>query len=383
MSRGHELPIIKNSKSGVIIRHKEYLGDINPSKEFSNETFPLNPGVEKTFPWLHTVAQQFEQYELRGCVFQFRSLSSDTFTTSAGGNTALGSVIMATEYNVYDADYQDKQEMENAEFSNSCKPSCSMLHPIECARGLSTVTRLYVRTPENSTSVGDQRLYDLGKFQIATVGMQGDATELPSFTIGELWVSYEVEFFKPQLNAQGPLEIALWHAGPGSILFTKTAPFGSLEEATVPGSSDIGIFSNGNKFTFRPYKHGEYVFNCGWFGEIGVNTSFVYPAITQTSGQVKIISTKLFCNGNHAQVPTFTSVVGVQSFCSQFCVEVTSSTPDNPASFTISYSGGGNFPTGSSKEMHIHIYKVPKVLGRQLEKTEDLDDFDDIPADPS
>ena len=42
----------------------------------------------------------------------------------------------------------------------------------------------------------DARLYDLGTFSIATVGMQAD-----SGVAGELWCTFEVELLKPKFNS--------------------------------------------------------------------------------------------------------------------------------------------------------------------------------------
>lgn len=189
---GQGIPEIKNSKTGVIIRHKEYLADIPASILFNLNSFPLNPGMSKTFPWLSQIATAFEEYEFRGLIFEFKSMSSDA-VLSASTSSSLGTVIMATQYDTADPDFADKVQMENHEFSNSSKPSLSFLHPIECARGQTPVTRLYTRN-ESISNAEDLKLYDLGKFEIATQGMQA-----ASGAAGELWCSYEIKFFKPQL----------------------------------------------------------------------------------------------------------------------------------------------------------------------------------------
>jgi len=51
----------------------------------------------------------------------------------------------------------------------------------------------YVRTG-NLIPNEDKRLYDYGTFNIATVGMD----VLSTGVIGELWIAYQVEFFKPK-----------------------------------------------------------------------------------------------------------------------------------------------------------------------------------------
>lgn len=201
MTGGMSPPMITNSvvNGGVIIRHREYLRDIPAATAFTNFVFPLNPGISSTFPWLSQIATSFEQYRFRGIVFEFKSTSADNVLSGAA-STALGTVVMGTKYNVLDGPFTNKFEMENWEFTTSCKPSLTCMHPIECAKSQTPQSMLYVR-PGNQTTVlnqpqGDLRLYDLANFNLAVLGMQNSGPG----AIGELWCTYEVEFFKPKLE---------------------------------------------------------------------------------------------------------------------------------------------------------------------------------------
>lgn len=240
MSGGQQIPVIRNSSTGVIIRHKEYLGDILPSTPFASTNFFINPGLSATFPWLAPIANNFEQYEWRGLVFEFRSMSGDALTST---NTALGTVIMATDYNVLAAPFTNKSAMENNEYSTSCKPSSGMIHPIECARGQTPVTRLYTRNSEPPAN-SDQRLYDIGRFQIATQGMQSDGIGV----IGELWASYEIKFLKPQVSTNNQFNLYYDHYTLGQIgdrraFLTAVKSAGSnLGTTTTAGSDSIITF---------------------------------------------------------------------------------------------------------------------------------------------
>lgn len=200
LTGGMSPPMITNSvtNGGVIVRHREYLRDILPSNPFAITTFSLNPGITGTFPWLSQIANSFEQYRFRGLIFEFKTLSADN-VLSMSASTSLGSVVLGTKYNVLDSPFDNKFEMENWEFSNSAKPSKSCIHPIECAKSQTPQSMLYVRDrppPANA----DLRLYDLANFNIATVGMQNIGGSDPSGSIGELWCSYEIEFYKPKLT---------------------------------------------------------------------------------------------------------------------------------------------------------------------------------------
>jgi len=182
------------SGGSVFVSHKEFIMDVvssSTANTFNIQEFPVQPGVSLTFPWLSQVAAQFQEYRFHGVVFHFRSMSADALNST---NTALGQVIMSTEYNAAAPPFESKPEMENAQFSNSIKPSESCLHLIECARSASVLSNLYVRTDDVDTAAQDVRFYDLCNFFIATNGCQGTSVNL-----GELWVSYEVELLKPKI----------------------------------------------------------------------------------------------------------------------------------------------------------------------------------------
>lgn len=186
---------------GTRVRHREFIQNIFASGTATNgvggfltKTFRINPAFAGTFPWLASIANQFSEYRMHGLVFQFVSTSGDALNSV---NTALGKVILATQYNVYEPDFTSPQFMENTEYSVSGKPSNSIMHGVECGKFMNVNEILYT---DDNTSSDDQRFEDMGKFTIASVGVQGDGVQL-----GELWVSYDVELLKPRQIASSLL----------------------------------------------------------------------------------------------------------------------------------------------------------------------------------
>jgi len=59
-------PSVRNTKSGFIVSHREYIQDINSSTAFVGIADYINPGNSTLFPWLSQVAQNFEQWVPRG-----------------------------------------------------------------------------------------------------------------------------------------------------------------------------------------------------------------------------------------------------------------------------------------------------------------------------
>lgn len=187
-----EVPHFGKADNSTRVRHREFIKDVtvpDVPANFTNSSYVINPSNKELFPWLSKFAENYQQYKVHGMVMYFKSTTSDY---SAAG--ALGKVAMATNYNVRDSQYQNMQELENSEFAVSGKPSVSRLHPIECAPNNGVPLIKWVRDAQyDTTSGGDDRLYDVGKFQFATQGLPGTA----GTTIGELWVTYDIEFYKP------------------------------------------------------------------------------------------------------------------------------------------------------------------------------------------
>lgn len=227
-------PMINESnKGGTLIRYREYLRDVITSPTigaFSVDNYYINPANTKTFPFLSQIAANYEQYSIEGMIFEFRSMSADALNST---NTALGSVVMATNYDALDVNFTQKSEMENYEFGNSCKPSVNMMHPIECAPKQTTLTELYT-LQGNAPAGSDLRFYHWGNFQIATIGFQA-----ASVNIGELWISYQIRLLKPKLYDALGLEIGTSTYGNNS--YTNALPLGN-GTAVLDSRNTLGVF---------------------------------------------------------------------------------------------------------------------------------------------
>jgi hypothetical protein len=219
LTNAKQIPQFTTNAQTNIVCHREYLGDINGTASFNNVAYPLNPGMPQTFPWLSTVAQNYQEYRIHGIVFEFKSLITD-FVTSG----APGVVVMSTNYNADVGNYTTKQQMENAEYAVSTKPTTDMIHGIECAPTQTITPQRYIRS--GPVPLGqDLRLYDLGTFQFATMSN-------PVQDLGELWVSYCIEFYKPILpiNVGGSVLSSHITRGPS---VSGTNPLGSTAITTL------------------------------------------------------------------------------------------------------------------------------------------------------
>jgi len=204
LMNGTQIPMFGDG-AGCVMTHREFIGDVTGSVAFTNTPYFINPGNSALFPWLSLCAAQFEEYQLLGMIVEFKSTSAVALNST---NTALGTVILATDYDTYDFAFTSKQQMEAYQFSTSAAPSLSQIHPIECDPKKNVLQNLFIRSGAPS---GDQRFYDVGVFQLATVGMQAASV------IGELWVSYQVKFMKPKLPTPLGQNLCCAHYKSGSM----------------------------------------------------------------------------------------------------------------------------------------------------------------------
>jgi len=222
---GATVPTFMNHGDGVEISHREFIADITGTSAFTLTAFALNPGLVTTFPLLANIAANFDQYEMKGLVFEYRPTSG----MISGSNTAMGTVIMATGYDPYDPNFHTKVAMESSEYSTAVAPYMNGFHPVECAPDSRLTNTSYVRT--GTVPVGASLTnYDLGTFQIATQGC-------PANVVGELWVTYHVKLKKPRLNplASGFAHIAGSAAGTCATAAVLGTTGGVIRYSNVQG----------------------------------------------------------------------------------------------------------------------------------------------------
>jgi len=192
------VPAFGKAMSETRITHREFVSNIvapaDPSA-YNNTTYVLNPSNASLFPWLATVAKNYQQYRINGMVITLKSTTSE-FTA----NGALGVYGIASNYNVTDSPYPDLASFENSEFAVVAKPSMSVMHCIECKDFVRGDKLLYVRDL-NATAAGavqDDRFYDYARVQVMTEGLP----QTPGTVLAQLWVSYDITLCKPMLQPQ-------------------------------------------------------------------------------------------------------------------------------------------------------------------------------------
>lgn len=344
---GTSVPTFSGTADGTLICHREYVGEVTGSINFTSQTFALNPALDTTFPWLASTAKNFELYEMQGCVYEFVSTSADALNST---NTALGSLLMATKYNSENPGFSSKLEMMQYEFSTSGRPSVNHCHMIECAKNDNPYKMQYTRAGGVPTGA-DARLYDIGNFTIATEGMQAVAK------LGELWVTYKVNLKKPKLS----LDLGQGYWRYNAVAGVAT-PFGNPGTGVLASANNMSITTDGVYIYWPIETFGKaYKVNIDYYqpsGALNGTSGLVMPAIrAANSGLSFTTPTDVpFAVGRKSFIAQpITTTSGNGSSFTQYCT-----TQANGQQNNMAWTGGMTMPTnGQTTYVEIVIIELP------------------------
>lgn len=258
----------------MLISHREYLGELSGSTTFGVVSYPINPGLASTFPWLGGIANSYEKYRIKSMTFEFVNIAA---------TSERGRVTLAVDYDVLDSVPTNKVDLFQicgASEGPIWEPLTIKVKPSEL---------LFTRN--GSLSNVDLKTYDAGRF-IAAISNAADTS-----IKGELFVTYEVELSIPQ-----PAKC------PGTLLSATVSSWLALEpfKGTVLTGPLAGFsVTNGAYLQFeRPgtYLIGIYISGTGAPGAISVTpsggTEITYGTVSGGTSNYTCVFTSTMVNGN-------------------------------------------------------------------------------------
>lgn len=294
MSEGVDPAYMHMSGGTTRIAHREMIGRIyytSPANTDQSYLFHVNPGDSTTFPWLHTVASNFQEYSMKGMAFYYKSLVNQFFSPT---EMAAGQAIIATDYNsarptFLENPFSSASEMENTQYTTIAKLQSNLYHAIECDPSQNPVASQWVRTTTQLPANTDSRLYDMCKTQLMINSPVGGSVATPVL-VGEMWATYDVELRKPLFAPNSDVHSDFTDIAPKmgqpNILSGPKADF-------VGSSLNVLIYADGTVKFPTSLDYGTYLVNVLGYKGAGAVVGFVGGGPLVNNCQVVTIQTGL------------------------------------------------------------------------------------------
>jgi len=190
-------PSVKGSGQSVRVRHRELVvPTIAGTSSFAvANSLSLNPGLSGVFPWLSTIAANWEQFCFHGLKAEYIPIAP---------SSTQGDILLSPDYDASDPAPTTEQQAANNKDSvmDSCWKRLVLVFNKQSMMALGP--RRFVR---QSAVAGDIKTFDVGKLFVCSNNASG------SPTFGKLFLEYDVEFFIPQSSPNtdtAPLSTSLF-----------------------------------------------------------------------------------------------------------------------------------------------------------------------------
>lgn len=222
--RSTTVPVVRQDSNCARIVHEEYFADVvSTGTPFAVTSYPIQPAVGTIFPWLSTIAQRYESYRFNKLCFLYKTQAA---------TTAVGTVLMAVDYDPQDAAPVTKQQALSYRGAVRGAPWDSF--ELCCdSRDVNKLPQRFTRA--GSVSLSDLKTFDVGNLHVCVQGVA-------AATVGELYVKYEVELYTPQVGDSiggyyttvGAGEAAAaWFGSAGPDVLTGMLPFTKTSNSTL------------------------------------------------------------------------------------------------------------------------------------------------------
>lgn len=179
-------PRMSMRADGVCIAHSEMLGSIlsgNPTAgvtAYRSVGFRANPGISTVFPWLSSVAVNYEKYRFRRLTFSLVPLVSTQFS---------GRIGVGFDYDSTDNPPGNRQEFYSLSIHSETMPWQATSVAVKCDNAF-RFTGTHV--------AADNKLIDQGQVIIMSDSVSNGASITTAIPLYDLIVDYDVELIEPQ-----------------------------------------------------------------------------------------------------------------------------------------------------------------------------------------
>ncbi len=185
------------NKKCITISESEYIqeyttANVNTGAFNVGVSLPVNPGQASTFPWLSTIAANYQKYKFLALEFVYEPEVTQYAPT--GANT--GKVVMCAEYNSSLGAPNNKEDMEDIEPNANDMPYEVIKLRLDPKELNPNSDAKFIRTA-GLPGGSDIKTYDCANLFVANQGQTAETTVL-----GELHVRYTVMLCDPIIQGQ-------------------------------------------------------------------------------------------------------------------------------------------------------------------------------------
>lgn len=327
-----------NGKDSLVLRHREYIGDVvSTGTTFNATSFAtLLPGDPCSYPWLSKVASSFERFNWR---------KASVIYVPTCSSTTSGSVIIAYDTNIQRSIPTSKVQM--LEYECSKRGSAWYQMAFEC-RGMQQ--NLF-------TAYGNNVLSDL-----QSAAQLGTAVDLKSYgagqlfvgcdgiaegTVGEVHLEFEIEFKDPALYTNPMVQTHLGIYEPTSSTEPLSGQCGTLT------NSVNGIYAS--NIAIEPFTTATVIDSAIIFPDFPAGTYFAFADLVSTGTmsncylEASGTGVTNVDNGN----ATYSSVTAIWG---HFTVTI-------PTQVTLTFNNVSNLKTGSGGSVNVVVVPYDPNLG--------------------
>jgi len=245
------------NRQRMVVCEDENIGIItSPDSTAFNilSTYPINPGQATTFPWLSSIAKNFEKYRFQSLEFYVVPQVSQF---ANGGRT--GEVILSCDYDASDAapgSYQQQADQVPHSTAMPYQRQSLVLSPKEMHKESDAK---FIR-PGGLPGASDIKTYDAGNFFVGCTGLDASV-----FNVCSLHVRYSCELTIPVLEnfAQAPVNNSVTYLVDSQAVLTTATPYqpllAAVKSTALPVTNGLGVVNTAGSIVPTP---GNYILNC-------------------------------------------------------------------------------------------------------------------------
>jgi hypothetical protein len=257
MNAPAKIQSLVSGSGGITVSHREYVGPVKGSYEFTVRPYSINPGKYDVLPWLSAIAQNFETYSFRKLRFVYEPFV---------GASSPGAVSLTVDYDAADVPPTSKLEFMNFHRSVTGNVWSPVAYVCD-AQDLHKQKEFFVRCGLLRPNL-DIKMYDVGNLLVAVCACADAVTD-----IGDLYIEYTIDLMTPQINNEAQAYNNSAKYTNFSPTVSEDVPFGDMGSGEVLGG--LPISASGSSLLIN--KAGTYLLDLVWNG---VDTTAVGPTIT-------------------------------------------------------------------------------------------------------